>query len=135
MSIFTDTSAFLALLDADDAEHERAKKAWENLITNEELMICTTNYVLVETFALIQRRLGIEAVRAFQEDVYPLLNVEWINESDHRAGVAVVLTASRRRLSLVDCVSFEVMNRLGINRVFCFDSHFAEQGFKSIAVE
>lgn len=108
MSIFTDTSAFLALLDADDAEHERAKKAWENLITNEELMICITNYVLVETFTLIQRRLGIEAVRAFQEDVYPLLNVEWINESDHRAGVAVVLTASRRRLSLVDCVSFEV---------------------------
>ena len=111
MSVFVDTSAFLAVLDADDAEHERAKKIWENLITNDEVMI-STNYVLVETFAVAQRRLGLEAIRAFQEDVYPLLTVEWIGESDHRAGVTAVLAASRRKLSLVDCVSFEGMRRL-----------------------
>lgn len=134
MSVFVDTSAFLAVLDAEDKEHGRAKKTWEHLITNDELMICS-NYVLVETFALVQRRLGVEAVRTFQEDVYPILNVEWVDESDHRAGVAAVLAASRRELSLVDCVSFEVMRRLGVNRVFCFDPHFEEQGFESVIVE
>ena len=41
MSIFVDTSAFLAVLDADDAEHKRAKKIWEHLLTNDELMICS----------------------------------------------------------------------------------------------
>lgn len=133
MSIFVDTSAFLAVLDADDIEHERAKKTWEYLITNNELIICS-NYVLIETFALVQHRLGIEAVRAFQKYVYPLLNIEWIGESDHRAGVAAVLAASRRKLSLVDCVSFDVMRRLGVNRIFCFDPHFEEQGFESITV-
>ena len=74
----------------------------------------------------------MEAVHAFQEDVFPLLSIEWIDESNHRAGVAAVLTASRCKLSLVDCVSFEVMRRLGINRVFCFDAHFEEQGFEGI---
>ncbi|MEI6809693.1 MAG: hypothetical protein WCN95_13310, partial [bacterium] len=29
----------------------------------------------------------------------------------------------------VDCVSFEVMRRLGLRNVFAFDNHFAEQGF------
>jgi predicted nucleic acid-binding protein len=98
MSIFVDTSAFLAILDADDAEHPRAKSTWEYLITHDEVMTCS-NYVLVETFALVQHRLGMAAVRAFQADVYPLLNIEWVDEVTHRAGVAAVLAASRRRLS------------------------------------
>ena len=46
-----------------------------------------------------------------------------------------MLTAARRRLSLVDCVSFDVMRRLGLNRVFCFDQHFEEQGFDIVLVE
>jgi len=131
MSVFVDTSAFLAVLDADDAEHEQGKTTWEHIITGEEVIFCS-NYVLVETFALVQHRFGIEAVRAFQEDICPILDIEWVDESEHRAGVAAVLAASRRRLSLVDCVSFEVMRRLGIPRVFCFDPHFEEQGFECI---
>ena len=53
--VFIDTSAFLAVLDADDEVHEEAKKTWEHLITTNELMRCS-NYVLLETFALVQRR-------------------------------------------------------------------------------
>ena len=47
----------------------------------------------------------------------------------HDAGVSAALTASRKKLSVVDCVSFETMRRLGIRSAFCFDAHFAEQGF------
>ena len=134
MSVFVDTSAFLAVLDADDEEHENARAAWKQLITSGEVMICS-NYVLVETFALMQRRLGMAALRAFQENVCPLLDIEWVDESGHRSGVAAVLAASRRRLSLVDCVSFEVMRRLGITRAFTFDAHFEEQGFERVVAK
>jgi uncharacterized protein len=41
-----------------------------------------------------------------------------------------LLVASRRDLSLVDCVSFEAMRRLRIDTVFCFDAYFAQQGFQ-----
>ena len=129
MSVFVDTSAFLAVLDADDERHKQASNIWEHIIGNDERLICS-NYVLVETFALVQNRLGMEAVRAFQEDVCPMLKIEWINEAYHRAGVASLLAASRRKLSLVDCTSFELMRGLGLTRVFCFDSHFREQGFE-----
>lgn len=128
MRIFIDTSAFYALLDRDDAHHPMAKKAWTELLKAAHTLV-TSNYILVETFALLQNRLGIEAERAFHNDVLPLINIEFVASGTHRSGVAALLSASRRDLSLVDCVSFEVMRTSGINTVFAFDKHFKEQGF------
>lgn len=69
------------------------------------------------------------AVRDFHDSVVQLLSIEWIDESSHQAGVVALLTANRRHLSLVDCVSFEVCRRRSISAVFAFDQHFTEQGF------
>jgi predicted nucleic acid-binding protein len=134
MSIFIDTSAFLAVLDADDTRHASAREAWIGMVRNDETLI-TSNYVLVETLALIQHRLGMEAVLVFQNDVFPVLEIIWVDESLHAVGVSALLAASRRRLSLVDCVSFEAMRRSGAGVVFAFDPHFAEQGFACIPQE
>ncbi len=134
MSIFVDTSAFYAILDADDENHGRAKRLWIDLVLQKAHLVCS-NYVLVETFALVQHRLGLQAIRTFQVDVLPLLQTEWVGEVDHQAGVTAVLTAARRRLSLVDCVSFEIMRQWGMKQVFTFDLHFAEQGFMCIPRE
>lgn len=131
MSVFVDTSALLAVLDADDMNHQKAKDAWTDLISKEEVLV-STNYILVETFALVQHRLGIEAVRTFQDDVSPVLTIAWVDEPAHRAGVTGVMAALRKDLSLVDCVSFDAMRRLGIKSAFVFDQHFNEQGFDSI---
>lgn len=131
MSTFVDTSAFLAVLDADDLNHNIAKDTWTALISREEALTCT-NYVLIETLALLQNRLGMGAVRTFQEDIFSLLIVEWVDEAGHRAGVNALLIAARKKLSLVDCISFDSMRRLGIKSAFVFDQHFKEQGFKCL---
>jgi predicted nucleic acid-binding protein len=131
MRIFIDTSAFYALLDRDDENHRKAKNAWVDLLKNENILI-TSNYVLVETFALLQHRLGIEAVRGFQNDILPLVNIEFVISELHRSGVSALLSASRRNLSLVDCVSFEMMRTLEIKTAFTFDPHFKEQGFNML---
>ncbi len=60
----------------------------------------------------------------------PLLRIDWIAESRHKAGTQALLTASRKKLSLVDCVSFQTMRELSVRTAFCFDNHFREQGFK-----
>ena len=132
MRIFVDTSAFYALLDRDDAHHPRAKRAWTDLLKAVHALV-TSNYVLVETLALLQNRLGMEAIRAFHDDILPQINIEFVALGTRRSGVADLLSASRRNLSLVDCVSFEVMRASGINTVFAFDKHFKEQGFTLIA--
>ncbi len=131
MSVFVDTSALYAVLDQDDADHRKANETWQRLILQDEALVCT-NYVLVETSALLQSRLGLEAVRVFEEDVAPVLSVQWVDSATHRSGVAALLAASRRRMSLVDCVSFEVMRRLGIKAAFAFDRHFREHGFERL---
>ena len=131
MTYFVDTSAFYAVLDHDDQNHPRAKAEWESLLKDGAVLL-TTNYVLVETLALVQHRLGIDAVRTFHEDIYPLLRVEWVDAPLHDAAADGVLSARRRNLSLVDCASFSVMRRLGIRAAFAFDPHFVEQGFSRL---
>jgi predicted nucleic acid-binding protein len=128
MSTFIDTSALLAVLDADDSQHPGAAKAWADLVSSGEDLV-TTSYVLVETCALAQARLGLGATRLLSDDVVPVLRVTWVDEALHRTAMAALLTAHRRDLSLVDCVSFEVMRRFGIGRAFAFDRHFRQQGF------
>ena len=131
MNVFIDTSAFMAVLNADDLHHARARQVWQDLIRAGATLVCS-NYILVETFALVQSRLGMTAIRTLQNDVLPIVSVEWIDEATHHAGISSLLTASRRQLSLVDCTSFDTMRRLGIERVFTLDGHFAEQGFECL---
>ena len=131
MSVFVDTSALFALLDADDGDHGRVLAAFEDLCDSDAVLL-TTNYVVVETLAVCQRRLGTEAARHLMANLLPLMDVRWVTPEAHWEAVSVLLTASRRELSLVDCVSFEVMRRLGIRRAFALDGHFREQGFEVV---
>lgn len=132
MTTFIDTSALYAVLDADDAFHGRASEAWSSLLLSEEGTLVTTNYVLVEVFALVQARLGMAAVRALSDDLLPVVRTVWITEQDHRGAVQALLAADRQRLSLVDCSSFVVMRRLGLRVAFTFDEDFERQGFQAV---
>ena len=131
MSVFVDTSALLAVLDAGDAQHPHARAAWETLLQQDEPLL-TTSYVLVETFALVQNRLGMDAVRVLADDVVPVLRGHWVGEPQHRLGVTALVAAGRRQLSLVDCVSFATMRELGLDAAFAFDRDFADQGFRTL---
>ena len=131
MTVFVDTSAMYAVLDRDDAHHVAASAAWKQLL-NRASDLLTTNYVLLEVSVLLQNRLGLAALRTFQEDIAPLLRVAWIMEELHVAAAGAVLSAGRKKLSLVDCTSLESMRRYGVRAVFCFDRHFREQGFETI---
>ncbi len=125
---FLDTSALLALLDGDEGNHTACAEAWRALLAADECFV-TTNYVLIETFALVQRRLGLNALRVLCADFLPLIETIWLDKKTHEAAVGALLTAARRKLSLVDCVSFEVMRQQGVGKAFTLDRHFEEQGF------
>jgi predicted nucleic acid-binding protein len=121
----------MAVLNTDDQYHPRATKIWREILA-QDIYLISTNYILVETIALLQRRIGMEAVRIFQKNVLPIFDVAWVNEEIHQLAISAFSAASRRNLSLVDCVSFVVMQRRDISLVFTFDPHFQEQGFEVI---
>lgn len=124
---FLDTSALYAVLDRDDEHHPAAKIQWQTLLASDEALL-VTNYVLLETAALVQHRLGMDALRALCSEILPALEVHWIGESDHAHALNALLAANRRQLSLVDCSSVHVMRTRSLRTVFAFDPHFREQG-------
>jgi predicted nucleic acid-binding protein len=128
MNVFVDTSALFATLDYDSQDHALAVQVWRDL-AEQRADVVSTNYVILETVALSQNRLGMGAIRLLEDDVTPLVHIHWLGAMEHQAAMRVLLTANRRQLSLVDCTSFDAMRRLGIRTAFAFDEHFAEQGF------
>jgi uncharacterized protein len=88
--------------------------------------------VIVETVALLQHRIGVPPVRDFVEHVLPILSVEWVSDALHHRGVATLLREERRRLSLVDCVSFEFMRARGLRDALTLDDHFGGAGFRML---
>jgi uncharacterized protein len=126
--ILVDTSALYAVIDRDDQNHSAAKATWDRLLGTDETLL-VTNYVVVETTALVQHRLGMEAVRVLVGDILPVLGVHWISEADHLHAQNALLATDRRKLSLVDCSSFHVMRTRTVRTAFAFDPHFREQGF------
>ena len=92
--------------------------------------LLTTSYVVVETVALLQRRIGLAAARDLAEHVLPLLSVEWVSEPLHRRGLDRLFRTDRRDLSFVDCVSFEFMRREGLREALALDEDFAAAGYR-----
>lgn len=130
--VFVDTSGLYAFLDADDRYHNRAAQMWDRL-HREYRALTSHNYVIVETVALVQRRLGPAAVQALARDVVPLLDVAWVDEGLHAAALTALLASERRDISLVDRTSFEFMRQRGIRDALTFDKHFVDQGFRVVS--
>ena len=131
-AVFADTSALLALLSATDGNHSRAEHAFASLRARKAPLV-TTSFVLVETYALIGRRLGLDAVRSFRADVAPLIEVVWVDEALHNAGLDLLLDRRKRLLSLVDAVSFVTMRQKDLTEAFAFDPHFEQDGFSIVS--
>jgi predicted nucleic acid-binding protein len=131
VSVFVDTSFLVALLDEDDPMYADAVRLWQR-VEAERLSVLTSNYAVLEACAVLQRRLGVASMRKLVRQILEPVALEWVTSDDHERAVDALLVAARRNLSLVDCVSFEVMRRLDIRECLAFDRHFAEQGFSPL---
>ncbi len=129
MSAFVDTSAFYAWLVRSESSHRRVAAVFDTLL-HDRRPLWTTSFVVVETMALLQHRIGLEAARGFDEDVLPAVRVQWVDDALYRRGVARLWKADRRQLSLVDCVSFAFMTQQGLTTAVAVDPHFQQAGFE-----
>ncbi|MFQ5840489.1 MAG: type II toxin-antitoxin system VapC family toxin [Candidatus Methylomirabilales bacterium] len=127
MSAFVDTSGLYTLLVSTEERHAEVLRAFRRLLERGRTLR-TTSYVIVETVALLQHRIGLPPVRDFIEHLVPLLSIEWVSEALHRRGVERLVREDRRHLSLVDCVSLEFIRSRGLRDALTLDTHFAEEG-------
>lgn len=129
MTVFADTSALYALLVRNEVGHAEVAAEFATILERRRPLV-TTNYVLLETAALLQSRIGLAAVRDLDQRIVPLCVVRWVTESLHRRAMDRLVRADRRGLSLVDCMSFEVMEQEGITDALALDADFADAGFR-----
>jgi predicted nucleic acid-binding protein len=130
-AIFVDTSALVAFVNPKDENHTRALGGFE-ILERRRAPLLTSSFVIVETYALLGRRLGLEAVREFRADLAPLIDVVWVYEALHEAGLDLLLDRRKRKLSLVDAVSFVIMRDRRIDEAFAYDPHFEQEGFTQV---
>jgi uncharacterized protein len=130
VTAFVDTTALFALLDEDDAYHERAA-TWFSAAEADQTLL-THNYIVVESVALTQRRLGERFVRTLVDAIIPALSVVFVDPDLHARSLAAYLSGLSNRFSFVDRVSFEFMRGSGVRRAFCFDRDFAREGFETV---
>ncbi len=128
MSVFVDTSALYALLVRTEEGHAEVSAAFEDLLENGRPLV-TTNYVLLESVALLQYRLGLAPVHDLERSLVPLMTRRWIDESLHRRALERLLRTDRKKLSLVDCTSLVLMEDEGIGEALALDRSFASEGF------
>ncbi len=128
MKVFVDTSGIFAALVRDDDQHQVAGQILHKLLDAEATLV-TTGAVLFETLALLQARVGFPAARVFEQEFRPRLEVTWVEGDLYDRGVRRWLLRGSRAVSLVDCLSFVVMEEMGLRHALAFDRHFANEGF------
>jgi predicted nucleic acid-binding protein len=127
-AVYLDTSGVVAFLCSDDACHPAAVDAWHS-ITKARAGFVMTDYVRLECWSLVQRRLGLEAVSDFARHILPLCQVESVGETGFQLLTRQTLLLKQKKLSLVDLSSFDCMQRRGLRHALAFDKHFDQQGF------
>jgi uncharacterized protein len=129
VTVFVDTSALYIALDADDERHVELAATFGEL-AGETLV--THNYVVTESAALVERRLGRRRARQLITDLLAPIEIVWVDESIHGQATSAYLAARSKGPSLVDFASFEVMRRRGIRTALAADRDFADAGFEVV---
>jgi len=120
VSLFVDSSGFLALLDRDDPAHTGVLAAFGAGRTE---ALRTHAYVVVETLAVARRRYGAGAAARLIDDVVA------VDAGLHEEAIRDFRRAVESAVSLVDRTSFAFMRREGIDEAIALDVDFRTAGF------
>jgi predicted nucleic acid-binding protein len=121
--VLWDSSAILALLDADDADHASAVEIARQIASVRRPSFIT-NYIEVEAHALLLRKLGRTLAREWLL-TRGLPVIRALPDEENRAR-EIIARHSDKDWSLCDAVSFAVLDLRGIRRAFTFDRHFLQ---------
>ncbi len=131
--IFVDTSAWDAIEDAKDPNHEKSLNFIDIIAGKYHLV--TTNFVLDETYTLLLMSIGYKCVLHFKHSIDEMsrlgvITVIHISEPLEKSAWKVFEEFNiDKKWSFTDCTSKVVMEQNGINEVFAFDHHFEQMGF------
>jgi predicted nucleic acid-binding protein len=130
-ALFGDTSGWGHLADSSQRFHSLARQTYRTLRLSDTIV--TTSYVIAELVALLTSPLRVPRplLVAFIDGLKNSPYVEIVHVDQQLDDDAWRLLKNRqdKEWSLVDCVSFVVMQRRGITESLTTDHHFEQAGF------
>jgi predicted nucleic acid-binding protein len=127
--LFVDTSAYFALTDRRDGNHEAAVRIIHQLI-REVTKLLTSNYIVAETHTLLLNRIGYKTALQVIEELYKSqTQIYRVREAEERKALEIIRKYTDKEFSLVDAISFATMEKHHLTQAFAFDHHFAQYGF------
>jgi predicted nucleic acid-binding protein len=123
VDIYVDTSAFYSLADRGDRHHDEAVDVYREHAGRDRFL--TSELVLAESWLLLQGRLGQPAALDWLAGIQTgIVQVIPTQDSDLEAAYYIARRYWDEGMSLVDCVSFTLMERLKIETAFAFGRAF-----------
>lgn len=127
--IFLDTGFLFALVSRKDAHHQRVVEVFQefkNVRLADRLL--TTNHVVAEAITLTLKIGHDKAVRlGGQMYDEKLARIHWATPDEERAAFEYFKKHQDQTYSVVDCLSFVVMEKLGIQEALAVDSDFTHR--------
>ena|ERR1051326_3085852 len=129
--VFVDTGAFLARYVARDQFHAEAVKQWKDLGAR-RWPCFTSSFVLAEVFTLLARRTEYRFAVMKAREIHDSdrLTILRPGEEEEAEAINWFEKYADQEVSFVDCLSFALMKRKRLKRVFGFDAHFDRAGFR-----
>lgn len=131
--VFVDSGAWIALGDTRDKYHLAAKGQFGTLV-EERVNLVTTNLVIAEVYTIIRHTGGYDPAMRFLRSTRESVRLKVIFSDralEDQAG-EILRKFKDQDFSLVDAVSFAVMQDHEIEEAFAFDRHFTVAGFRLI---
>lgn len=129
-SVFADSYFYLALLNPRDGGHVHAReeaKAFHGRIV-------TSHWVLAEVADAMCRAADRNRFVQFFNAITgsSTLTIVAADASHLPRGMELYAKRPDKDGSLTDCISFVIMNELGLTEAFTADAHFAQAGFTQL---
>ncbi len=127
MSVFADTSFFVALINERDRHHEVADRLGREL----KQPIVTTQWELLELGNYFANSRYREIASQLIESIPTDTRIECVpvNEESFWRGQRLYGSRPDKQWSLTDCISFETMRDRAIHEALTADHHFEQAGY------
>ncbi len=130
--VFADTSYFIALIAPNDAAHQRA-----SALSGQPMRLVVTAWVMTELAAFLSAPANRGLFSTLLASLRASAEVEFVDASAELFDRGAALYAARpdKAWSLVDCISFVVMNERSLTDALTTDHHFVQAGFNAMLTD